>query len=147
MASASGRLRTLQYVCNRPGADIGETMDWKPISEAELWGKISCAEGRMSPQISRLWEAIKIPPEKWSEKTYGAVGGGFWTVAVIGRRAIWFNDIEDGFNCSSYVAAGELAEYFCNQDELEMAVQNVLTMIEADSDSSARRSRTITGQS
>jgi hypothetical protein len=82
----------------------------------------------MSPQVFRLWAAIKVPPAKWAEQTYGEVGGGFWVVAIIGNRVIWFNDIEDGFNCSSYVVVGKLAEYICNQDELEIAVQDVLTM-------------------
>jgi hypothetical protein len=118
--------------------DIGETMDWEPISEAELWEKILAAESRMSPQISRPWEAIKIPPEKWTEETYGAAGGGFWVVAVIGTRAIWYNDIEDGFDCSSYIVAGKLSEYFCNQYELEMAVQKVLPIVETGTDSAAR---------
>ncbi|WP_198043905.1 hypothetical protein [Janthinobacterium sp. 1_2014MBL_MicDiv] len=94
----------------------------------------------MGPQVLRLWESIKIPPEKWAEQTYGTVGGGFWVVAVIGSRVIWFHDIEDGFNCSSYVVAGKLSEYFCNQDELEIAVQNMLAIIETGRDSIARRS-------
>jgi hypothetical protein len=121
-------------------------MDWTPITEAELWDKILHAEGRMSPQIFRLWEAIKIPPEKWSEKAYGTAGGGFWVVALVGRRAIWFNDIEDGFNCSTYTTVGELAEYFCNQDELETALQTVLTIIETGIDSSAKCSAPIPGE-
>lgn len=121
-------------------------MDWEPISEARLWDKIISAEGRMSPQISRLWEAIKISPEKWGEKTYGTLGGGFWVVAVIGSRVIWFNDIEDGFNCSSYIVAGKLAEYFCNQDELEIAVQKMLTVIETANDSISRCSGPIQGE-
>lgn len=121
-------------------------MDWAPISEAKLWDKIISAEGRMNPQLLRLWETIKILPEKWSEQTYGTVGGGFWVVAVIGNRVIWFNDIEDGFNCSSYVVAGKLAEYFCNQDELEIAVQHVLTIIETGRDAIARCSAPIAGE-
>lgn len=114
-------------------------MDWQPISETELWEKISSAEGRMSPPIFRLWEAIKITPEKWSEQAYGLEGEGFWVVAVIGNRAIWFNDIEDGFNCSSYKVPGKLAEYFCNQDELEIAVQNIFRIIETGNDVSIGR--------
>jgi hypothetical protein len=113
-------------------------MDWMPITEAELWDKIIAAEGRMNPQIFRLWEAIKIPPEKWSEKTYGAVGGGFWVVAIIGSKVIWYNDIEEGFNCSSYYVSGKLAEYFCDQDELEHAVQRILNVIETGIDTAAR---------
>ena len=56
----------------------------------------------MSPQLFRLWEVIKITPQKWSEKSYGKVGGGFWVVALVGCSAIWYNDIEDGFNRSPF---------------------------------------------
>jgi len=121
-------------------------MDWEPISEAALWDKIIDAEGRMNPQLFRLWEAIRITPEKWNETSYGALGGGFWVVAIIGNRAIWFNDIEDGFNCSSYIVLGKLAEYWCNQDELEHAVQNILTLIEIGIDFSVRCSPPIPGE-
>jgi hypothetical protein len=121
-------------------------MEWEPISEADLWSKIIGAEDRMSPQILRLWEAIKVPPQKWTEQTYGTVGGGFWVVAIIGNKVIWFNDIEDGFNCSSYVVFGQLDEYFCNQDELEVAVQDVLMIIETGSGSIARCSAPLPGE-
>lgn len=56
-------------------------MDWEPISEASLWDKINAAERRMNPRQERLWEAIRIIPEKWSQETYGNVGGGFWAVS------------------------------------------------------------------
>lgn len=121
-------------------------MDWTPISEAGLWDKIISAEGRMNLQVLRLWETIKILPEKWTEQTYGTVGGGFWVVAIIGNRVIWFNDLEDGFNCSSYVVAGKIAEYFCNQDELEITVQHVLTIIETGRGAIARCSAPIAGE-
>jgi hypothetical protein len=121
-------------------------MEWEPISEADLWSKIISAEVRMSPQLLRLWEAIKIPPQKWAEQTYGTVGGGFWVVAIIGNKVIWFNDIEDGFNCSSYVVLGKLAEYFCNQDELDVAVQDVLTIIDTGSHAIARCSAPLLGE-
>ncbi len=122
------------------------TTDWQPITEAALWDEILHAEGRMNPQIFRLWEAIRISPEKWEEKTYGNTGGGFWVVALIGNKAIWFNDIEDGFNCSSYTVHGRLAEYFCNQDALEVAIQDIQTVIETGIDSSARCSAPIPGE-
>ena len=56
---------------------------------------------------------------------WGDRDGGFWVVAVIGRHAVYFNDIEDGFNISRYEVAGTLVEYCCNQDELSDAVQSV----------------------
>lgn len=120
-------------------------MDWMPISEVELWDLVIRAEARMSPQLSRVWQAIKITPQKWSEPSYGKEGGGFWVVAVIGENAIWYNDIEDGFNRSSYRHHGELDEYVCNQDELEVAVQGVLALIETGINIIPRRSAPVAG--
>lgn len=114
-------------------------MDWEPISEAELRAKILAAEKRMSARLLRLWNAIRINPQKWAEDSYGTHGGGFWVVAIIGSTAIWYNDIEEGFNYSSYTVAGKLAEYYCNQDELEMTIRNILSRIETGKESAPRR--------
>jgi hypothetical protein len=120
-------------------------MDWAPISEVDLWDLVIKAEARMSPQLSRLWQAIKITPQKWSEQSFGKAGDGFWVVALVGKNVIWYNDIEEGFNRSSYRHLGEIAEYFCNQDELEVAVQDVLTLIETGIDINPRCSAPVAG--
>ena len=83
----------------------------------------------MSIPQRRLWETIKISPEKWREESYGEEGGGFWVVAIFGNSVIWYNDIEEGFNRSSYSTYGTIGEYFGNQDELELAVQYLLSEI------------------
>ncbi|SFB84748.1 hypothetical protein [Collimonas sp. OK412] len=113
-------------------------MDWEPISEASLWDKINAAETRMNPQQARLWEAIRIAPHKWEEESYGKLGSGFWIVAIIGATVIWYNDIEDGFNRSRYTSFGTIDEYWCNQDELEMALQYVLNFIETGQETGPR---------
>jgi hypothetical protein len=100
-------------------------MDWTPITEAKLWDLILAAEARMEPQESKLWECVRIEPQKWQEPTYGVEGGGFWVVAIIGNTVIWYNDIEDGFNQSSYSAFGTIGEYWCDQDELEHTLVSV----------------------
>jgi len=38
---------------------------------------------------------------------------------VFGCWAVWYNDIEDGFNVSSYSAWGVLGSYTCDQLELQ----------------------------
>ncbi len=98
-------------------------IDWEPISEAALVKRIGQGRARMSEASRRIWEAVRIPPEKWAQHPYGDAGGGFWVVAVIGRTAIWYNDIEDGFNRSAYTTYGTLDGYWCNQDEMEVTVQ------------------------
>jgi hypothetical protein len=39
----------------------------------------------MNPVEERIWEVIKITPEKWQQRPYGDAGGGFWAVGLIGR--------------------------------------------------------------
>lgn len=108
----------------------GIYMNWEPISELELWDYINNAEIRMNIEQQRLWEVIRIDPQKWQEKQYGTLGGGFWVVAIIGQSVIWFNDIEDGFNISQYKQYGVISEYWCNEDELEFAIQRLLDCIQ-----------------
>ena len=105
-------------------------MDWTPITESALWDLILAAEARMDPADARLWECIRISPQKWSEPSYGIVGGGFWVVGLIGTTVIWYNDIEEGFNLSSYSDFGTIDEYWCNQDGLEYTLQSARYRIE-----------------
>ena len=88
----------------------------------------------MPVENQRLWNAIRIEPEKWQQHPYGDAGGGFWTIAVIGRTAIWYNDIEDGFNRSVYSAYGTLDDYWCNEDELEVAIQYLASALSEGQD-------------
>lgn len=99
----------------------------------------------MTHQISGLWQAIKLTPRKWSEQSHGRDGGRFWVAALVGESAIWYNDTEEGFNRSSYRYFGELDSYFCNQDELEVAVQDVLTFMETGIDTTPRCSAPVAG--
>jgi len=80
----------------------------------------------MAPKQLRFWEAIRVSPHKWKQTPHGDEGGGFWVVALLGGRVVWYNDIEEGFNCSKYITAGEIDEYWCNQDDLDVTVQRLL---------------------
>lgn len=73
---------------------------------------------------------IRIEPEKWEEKEYGEEGGGFWVVGICGRRVIWYNDIEEGFNISTYHTYGQIDEYRCNQYELNEEVIQLHSFIQ-----------------
>lgn len=88
-------------------------MNWKPFSEANLWQLIIEAKSRMSISQAKLWEVIKINPVN-GEKTYGESRGGFWAVALIRQLVVCYNDIEDGFNISSFYHYGVVADYQCN---------------------------------
>ncbi len=73
----------------------------------------------MDDPLQKFWERIRVRPVKWALPEIGDLGGGFWVVAVIGQKCIWFNDIEDGFNVSRFEDFGTISEYWCKQSELE----------------------------
>ena len=103
---------------------------WTPISEADLWDEINRGWDRMTLVQRRLWEVVKIPPQKWQQHPWGDHGGGFWAVAILGQTVVWFNDIEGGFNRSRYEQHGIIRDYWCNQDELGLIVQYLLDEIQ-----------------
>jgi hypothetical protein len=109
-------------------------IEWEPITEAALQARVAQGEARMNPSQRRLWEAVRIDPEKWQQHPYGDLGGGFWVVALVGRTVIWFNDIEDGFNRSRYSVYGTIDDYYSNQDELELTVQFLMNALKQDAD-------------
>ena len=101
-------------------------MGWQPIREDQLREELERARARMTTDQQRFWDAIRIVPEKWQQNPWGNLGGGFWAVALIGQTVVWFNDVEEGFNTSRYTRYGFIDEYWCNQDELEWTVRNLL---------------------
>ena len=109
-------------------------IDWKPITATGLKARIRQGTKRMNPKQQGLWRAIQIEPEKWQQHPYGYQGGGFWVVGLIGRAVLWYNDIEDGFNRSTFRTYGLIEEYWCNQDELETAVQYLANSLELGHD-------------
>lgn len=110
------------------------TIDWKPITALALKGRIRQGVRRMNPKQQRLWRAIQIEPEKWQQHPYGDQGRGFWVVGLIGRAVVWYNDVEDGFNRSTFRSYGVIEEYWCNQDELEVAVDYLANALELGHD-------------
>ncbi len=92
--------------------------EWFPISESRLAQVLLDETPRHNPVAERLWDLIRIPPAKWQLHPWGDLGGGFWVVGILGRTAVWYNDIEDGFNTSSWTIPGLIDDYFCDQHDL-----------------------------
>jgi len=98
---------------------------WEPISLDELNIEIQKGVQNMTKISCSTWNKISIKPEKWSEKNYGLEGNGFWVVAVLNEKIIWYNDIEEGFNISSFSKYGVIDEYRAEQDELEWTMKKL----------------------
>ncbi|MFZ9956895.1 MAG: hypothetical protein ACO3E1_12330 [Flavobacteriales bacterium] len=103
--------------------------EWKPISISELHDLIQKSENALDRELWSFWHLINIEPTKWIEKAHGIEGGGFWVVAICGTKIIWYNDIEEGFNISSYKTYGQIEGYYCNQDELNWVVSQLFDMM------------------
>jgi hypothetical protein len=100
-------------------------MDWESIGIEELKQIVDEELAKATPEEKALFARTAVPPSKWQLSPWGDDGGGFWVVAVMEDRVLWFNDIEDGFNVSRFAVVGQIpsAEYWCNQDELSMALR------------------------
>ncbi|HVV48879.1 MAG TPA: hypothetical protein VHO06_04410 [Polyangia bacterium] len=100
-------------------------MNWDSIGLKEIEHIIAEELANATPEEKALFSRIAIPPTKWQLSPWGDEGGGFWVVALMDDRVLWFNDIEDGFNVSRVVVAGQIpsTEYWCNQDELPLAIR------------------------
>jgi hypothetical protein len=107
-------------------------MKWEPITESELEGLIAYGLARMSRPERRLWEFIRVPPTKWELHPWGDEGGGFWVVALTGNKCIYFNDIEWGFNSSTFSNHGVIDQYLCSQGDLHPLLQSTMNWILAE---------------
>ena len=98
---------------------------WTPITFSELNELIESGISKMSPDDLKLWKEVSINPEKWQEVELGEEGNGFWAVAIKGNQVIWYNDIEEGFNISTFSYYGKIDEYNAEQDELQWTIRKI----------------------
>ena len=99
-------------------------MSWEPISLSELKSLVNRELAECSEELQVVFAQTRITPVKWRQSPWGDLGSGFWAVAVKDDRVLWYNDIEEGFNVSSFVTQGEIPQnqYWCNQDCLRWAL-------------------------
>lgn len=109
---------------------------WTPVKEESINKYVEYCDNILfdKPDCLRFWNYIKIKPEKWTEKTMGEDGGGFWVVAIFGKTVIYYNDIEEGYNLSTFKNYGEIDNYDCNQIELHELIESLFHEIEKKSE-------------
>ena len=105
---------------------------WTPAKEERIKKDIGfCGDILFDrPDCLKFWDYIKIAPEKWEEKTMGKEGGGFWVVAILGKSVIYYNDIEGGYNRSTFTNYGAIDKYECGQLELHEMIESLFYEIE-----------------
>lgn len=91
------------------------TVSWKSTSREAVLAEIAEALNAADETVRAAWERIRCEPERWQCSPWGDAGGGFWVVAKLPSRVVWYNDIEDGFNVSPAPTQGVIGSYLCNQ--------------------------------
>jgi hypothetical protein len=109
-------------------------MDWAPISEDQIWDEITHGRDCMSAGHRRIWDVIPIIPEQWRVKMGEGPAISCWVVALVGRNAIYYNDIEEGFEYSPWSGYGAIDLYQCNSYSLAQSVQRVIDILKTGVD-------------
>ena len=102
-------------------------MSWKPIDLVDLQAQIAAGLQAASDDLKSFHRRVAREPTKWDLHPWGDRGGGFWVVAVLENQVLWFNDIEEGFNVSTFQREGQIPDdqYWCNQDEYHWALKRL----------------------
>lgn len=95
---------------------------------SELYNEIQKSESDLEGELLNFWHLIKIIPIKWDQKDY-SIDSSFWVVAICGKRIIWYNDVEGGFNISEYTAFGTFDQFFCEQDEFSWSIVKLYALL------------------
>ena len=90
-----------------------------------LEGDIELSEYEMDDVTRSWWNLIKVPPYKWKCHPMGDLGGGFWVVGIIGQYCLNYNDIEAGYNWSSFRDYGTIDQYGVNQSSLTSNIKHL----------------------
>jgi hypothetical protein len=108
---------------------MGGMSTWTPLSFDELQELIAEGEAKMDSELLQVWEDVRIPPAKWQLSPWGNDGGGFWVVAIAraldGEQALYYNDLECGFNFSAFSTRGILSRYGVDQGDLRDSIYDI----------------------
>src|SRR5262245_10455051 len=99
-----------------------------PVDREELRSILERELARCSAELRAFFARIAIAAVRWRQSPWGDSSGGFWAVATYEGQVLWYNDIEDGFNVSRFITAGEIPrdQYWCNEDHLCVALSGLM---------------------
>jgi hypothetical protein len=86
------------------------------------------ALGKLSASARRLWDWIRITPEQWRSNQYPG-NGTVWVVGVLGRKCLYFIEVEEGWGWGGYETWGAVNEYHWEQLEIQQVVVQTLASL------------------
>lgn len=84
-------------------------MDWEPISRESLDELVAEELADATAEDRALFARAVVTPTKWHLSPWGDLGGGFWVVAVMEDRVLWYNNIEEGFKVSRFISSAKMS--------------------------------------
>ena len=98
---------------------------WTPIKESDLENLLEKELEKCSIEILNIYKKYAIKPKRYKIKRHGNYEEVF-VVAICNSEALYYEDVEEGFNFSSISSEGILLEHSCNQDDICYALYNWL---------------------
>ena len=102
------------------------------MNEEEIYSVVVDEEGKLRTDASRLWRYISVDPALWSITNSNKKTKEFWVVAIVGKMAIWYNHLEEGFVRTTYISWGSLSHYEDAAMSLEYILEQTLREIEGE---------------
>ena len=96
-------------------------MDWRPASIEDVQQIVAKDLAACDAEQRATFAKYAVEPYIAPITRYGKNE----TVVVVARKgneAIYYEDVEEGFNVSPVTEDGRIAEHWCNQDELGFAL-------------------------
>ncbi len=94
---------------------------WKPISKEELDKIIESDLKKCNSQQLAFWEKYSVNLRKAPIDRFNEIESVF-VVAMKDNEAMYYEDIEEGFNISPLDNNGKILERGCNQNDLSVAL-------------------------
>jgi len=94
---------------------------WSPITEEQMLDLLEEQLAACTPERREVFERYRVPPYRAPLIRYGKSELVF-VVAVKDGEALYYEDVEDGFNRSPLSQSGAILEHWCNQDDLQAAL-------------------------
>ncbi|WP_269792317.1 hypothetical protein [Stenotrophomonas sp. Iso1] len=99
---------------------------WQPISAEELDALVARQLSDCSIEQQRIFEQCKVVPYLAKIDRLGTVETVF-VVAKAGNIALYYEDVEEGFNISDLLPDGTISSRACEQWELRHALRHLAT--------------------
>jgi hypothetical protein len=93
---------------------------WVPISATDLDRLLRKQLAICPPELVAVFERYKVVP--FRAPLQSDILESAFVVARKGNEALYYEDVEEGFNFSPMSERGQLLEHWCNQDELRFAL-------------------------